>query len=256
MRNLRFISLCLGGLFVTACYQKKAERSPNWGHAQMEVEDEIIDTTDQVYYVDTFQLVSTHTIAKDLNKNLKRKWVVTPLTFEEIDESDTLSIVHQIAMSEVYSSIGNVTKNVALVKASNDKIEELTVLICEEENSIRPSSVEIDSLPHVMKQFYLEAMDIKYLVYADAHKWLENVYLTLQQSKNIKSSKQFDEVLKIQWDNGHEMLIRLYAFQEFDPLAQFSQQLITLLDGVKENKNYAELLEMVIDVRAAFGQQQ
>ena len=252
MHKLTYISICVVGTIFTSCYQKKAERNPNWGKIHQEVEDES-DSTDVVFYADTFKLVHPHLIARDIQKNLKRKWVLTPVKFNDIEGLDTLEIIHQMALSEVYSSSGAVVKNGALVKESNSKLEQLSLLFCEEENIVRTALVPTDSLPEQMKMFLKEATEQKYVVYADAKKWVETLYLSLQQINNIKNKKQFEDVINLQIANGREMLIRLYAYQEFEPLAQFSQQLITIFDEVKEKMDFNELLALVSDIRDSFG---
>ena len=105
-----------------------------------------------------------------------------------------------------------------------------------------------------MKQFYLDAMEPKYLVYAEARKWLENIYLTLQQNKNITQVKHYQQIIQTQIDNGKDMLVRLYAFQEFEPIANFSQQLISILDLFKEDAPTDEIYQFVSEVRENFGQ--
>lgn len=252
MRKLAYISLLVAGSIVVSCYQKKAERNPNWGNVYTPMEEEA-DTTDVVYYADTFQLVQSHQIARDLQKNLKRKWVIAPIEYDTISVTDTLAIIHQMALSEVYSSFGVVLKNDNLIKTSNSKIEELALLLCEKENIIRPSTFASDSLPDQMKVFIRESMEQKYVAYAEAKKWMENLYLSLQQSKNVRSPKQYEEIIQLQLENGREMLVRLYAYQEFEPLAHFSQQLITILDSSKEKLDYQELLLIVTDIRNSFG---
>ncbi len=257
MLNIRKISIVLVGTVVlSSCYQKKAERKRSWTdvYSDLESEDKNTDTTDVVFYIDTFKLVSPHQVAKDLNKTLKRKWNVDKISYAQIEDEDTLALLTQMALSEVYLSVGSVLKNQLMITEHNDKLEELTLLVCEEENSIKPKTVKIDSLSSEMKQFYLDAMEPKYLVYAEARKWLENIYLTLQQNKNITQVKHYQQIIQTQIDNGKDMLVRLYAFQEFEPIANFSQQLISILDLFKEDAPTDEIYQFVSEVRENFGQ--
>ncbi len=259
MSSRIYIGVFIAIAQLTSCYQKKAERSPHW--VQNKYEDESVDTkedstsqSDNYYFIDSFNLISTKEIVGEMKMNSKGNWVFPKTVFEEISQQDTLTIIKQLMQAERHINLYPITKNKKLYFLSISKIEELTSFWCEDENVLQLSQVSQDSITVEVKRFLIEAIDYKYMVFAEAYMWLENFQWTLLQYKNIINKNKYDQVLARQIENGQEMLIRLYAFQEFIPLANFSQQLITIIDQVNEQKlTPHELLKIVTETHNNFG---
>ncbi len=86
-------------------------------------------------------------------------------------------------------------------------------------------------------------------VYYEAIQWLEHLYLTIESPKNIKNQKKLEELVELQLENGTEMLERLSAYQDYEPIAVFANHIITILDCKYYTFNVTQLKELVIETR-------
>lgn len=255
MRSYIFIGFLFAVTQLTSCYQKKADKSARWSVEQYADEYEVLeDSTENVFFIDTFQLININTYASNLKTNVKGTLAFEPLRFKEVTIEDTLEVLQQFAISELNIEIGKILNNKNLIRQGNKRIEYLSSLFCEEEYILHPEDFPIDSLSNKIKLFYLDAFNYEHKVYAEAYKWLANLHFVLLQQKNVKNTKKYNTIIEQLIENGDEMLVRLYAFQEYEPLANFSQQLITIIEHSEKKLPNSTLLKLVTEDLKSFGQ--
>lgn len=216
-----------------SCYQKKA---PKKEQLIISYEDESSDDTlisglnpDSILYIDTFQLVPTEIIFKGIQGNAKRKVIYKLPGLKSVDSLHSFEYIEQIAVTNVYASVGKLSSNEKLFRASLSENEGLFSKIIEDSISF-PKKPTIDSLNKWTEYTFTEYISQNEWVYYEAIQWLENLYLTIENPKNNRNQKKLEELIMLQLDNGSEMLERLSVYQDYPPIAVFSEYLINILD--------------------------
>lgn len=239
--------ILLGG--ITSCYQKKAPKTERIVHIQEhELEDDSLAENDTIPYIDTFELVKIETIFKGIQSNAKQKVVYKLPALKHIDSLKQHEFVEQIAVTNVYASIGKLSNNTKLFNASLSENEELFFKIAEDSLGF-PDKPTLDSLNKWTEAIITEHAGQNEWVYYEAIQWLERLYLTIESPKNIKNQKKLEELVELQLENGTEMLERLSAYQDYEPIAVFANHIITILDCKYYTFNVTQLKELVIDTR-------
>lgn len=238
--------LLLGG--ITSCYQKKAPKTEQIvNFEEHELEDDSTES-DTLHYVDTFELVKTETIFKGIQNNAKQKTVYKLPVLKHIDSLKQHEFVEQIAVTNIYASIGKLSNNTKLFNASISENEGLFQKIIEDSLDF-PNKPTLDSLNKWTELAISEFTGQHEWVYYEAIQWLEHLYLTIENPKNIKNQKKLEELVELQLENGTEMLGRLSAYQDYEPIAVFANYIITILDCKYYAFDVTQLKELVIDTR-------
>jgi|GEM_PF-2618875 len=254
MLNRRLIALFIGistpMLILQSCYQKKGGQNTR---VQMDQEMEVEDDTlihsfdpDSIAYNDTFKLVSTETIFKHIRGNSKKKQAYQ---LPKINESDSLKDqIEHLAISNVYSAIATITNNKKLLN-STLKLSETLFNKITEDSIEYPAMQTLDSIK-TWTAFTIPEHTSQYeWVYYEAIQWLENLYITIEDPSNSTNKKKLEDLVYLQMENGTEMMARLSAYQEYEPIAQFSDLLINILDCKYYTFDINQLREEVISVR-------
>lgn len=235
--------------FLTACYEKNAKRS---GELIPDMySDEVVEEPegDTLQFVDTFELISVATIYTELKKSLRTK---VKLVYPEVSITDSLKThdeVELLALSATYANWGTEVSNTALTKQGLEDAQTLLALAVNDSLAFQPVP-DADSL-HITVMETLETDSlINERVYYEAVMWLENLYLTLNSYPAMKNRKKFEALVQMQLENGSEMLDRLYYYQDYPPIANFSQHLLNILDCKHYTLDVTQLQTEVIYLRS------
>ncbi len=256
MFNNRQLTYLLGVGFAigsfTSCYQKKA---PKNNRVVVSQEDEFPDDTlisgihpDSIAYIDTFELLPTKTIFQHIQKNSRKKVLYKLPVLKSNDSLQNFEYIEQIAVTNVYASVGKLSNNTKLFAASLSENEELFSKILEDSVTF-PKKPTLDSLNNWTEYAVTEYSGQNEWVYYEAIQWLENLYLTIENPKNSTNQKKLEELVLLQMENGTEMLERLSAYQDYPPIAVFSEFLIDILDCKYFTFDVTQLKKEVIQAR-------
>lgn len=247
---LFIISSVLG--ITLSCYQKKAPKSD---HPIITHDDDFLDDTligglnlDSIDYVDTFELLPTGIIFKAIQNNSKQKTIYKLPALKSGDTLQSFEYIEQIAITNVYASIGKLSNNEKLFKTSLNENEDLFFKIIEDSISY-PKRPTIDSLQNWTKQTFSDYTSQSEWAYYEAIQWLENLYLTIENPKNSKNSKKLEELVSLQLENGTEMLERLSAYQDYPPISVFTEYLIDIIDCKYFTFDVTQFKKQVIEAR-------
>lgn len=245
-----FIGLSTPLLMLQSCYQKKGGQN---NRVQMNQEEETeIDTLvdsfdpDMIAYNDTFKLVPTQTIFKHIQNNSRKKQVYR---LPNISESDSLiDNIEHLAISNVYSAVAKLSNNKKLLN-STLKLNGALINKIIADSIPYPMTQSIDSIQNWTAFTIPEYTSQFEWVYYEAIQWLENLYLTIEDPSNSSNKKKLEELVYLQLENGTEMMARLSAYQEYEPIAHYSDLLINILDCKYYTFDINQLREEVISVR-------
>lgn len=244
------ISSVLG--ITLSCYQKKAPKNE---HPIITHDDDFLDDTlvsglnpDSIDYVDTFKLMSTGMIFKAIQGNSRQKTVYKLPLLKSGDTLQSFEYIEQIAITNVYASVGKLSNNDKLFRSSLNENEDLFFKIIEDSIDY-PQKPTIDSLHNWTKQTFSEYTSQSEWAYYEAIQWLENLYLTIENPKNSKNSKKLEELVMLQMENGTEMLERLSAYQDYPPISVFTEYLIGIIDCKYYTFDVTQLKKQVIEAR-------
>lgn len=237
-------------LLLSACYEKNARRSgkliPDM-HQDDESEEDTVGSTLQ--FVDTFKLLPVATIYADLKPTLKTR---IALTYPQLGLEDSLDLhdkVELLAVATTYANWGEQAKNKIV---TDQAMEDSRILLAA---TVSDSLMEVgiphaDSLETLVEELFVQDSLSNEQVYYEAIQWLENLNLTLSNYKNVRNKKQFEALVIRQLENGDAMLDRLYYYQEYPPIAFFSQHLLDILDCKHYTFDVTQLQNEVINLRA------
>lgn len=235
-----------------SCYQKKAPKSE---HLNISHDDDFLGDTlinglnpDSIEYVDTFELLPTGIIFKAIQNNSKQKTIYKLPVLKSGDTLQPFEYIEQIAVTNVYASVGKLSNNEKLFKASLNENEDLFFKIIEDSITY-PRKPTIDSLYNWTKQTFSEYTSQSEWAYYEAIQWLENLYLTIENPKNSKNFKKLEELVILQLENGTEMLERLSAYQDYPPISVFTDYLIDIIDCKYFTFDVTQLKKEVMEVR-------
>lgn len=252
VRLTYFLSLGFFLGIAVSCYQKKSPKNEKLIISQ---EDKFPDDTlvsgihpDSLEYVDTFQLVTTETIFKGIQNNSKRKLMYKLPQLRPGDSLQDYEYIENIALTNVYASVGRLSSNQKLFQASLSKNEELFSKIIEDSLEF-PQKPTIDSLNKWTEYAFNEHTSQSEWVYYEAIQWLEHLYLTIENPQNSKNKKKLEELVMLQLENGTEMAQRLSAYQDYPPILVFSEYLINILDCKYYTFDVTQLRNVVIEAR-------
>lgn len=245
-----FVFGCILGL--VSCYQKKAPKNEYTAVSQ---EDEFPHDTlisgidpDSTAYIDTFQLLSTKKIFQGIQKNAKRRILYKLPVLKSGDTLQNHEYIEQIAITNIYASIGKLSSNDRLYKVSLTENEELFSKIIQDSIPF-PQKVTPDSLNKWTEYTFTEYISQNEWVYYEAIQWLENLYLSIENPQNSRNQKKLEELVMMQLENGTKMLERLSAYQDYPPIAIFSDYLIDILDCKYFTFDVTQLRNEVIEAR-------
>lgn len=112
-----------------------------------------------------------------------------------------------------------------------------------------PERISADSLNNWTKEMLTQNFSRNEAVYYDAIQWIELLYLTINNPKNIKKESKTKELVNQQLDNGSQMMERLSYYQDYTPISDFSNHLINIIDCKYFTFDVTQLNIEVIDVR-------
>lgn len=224
-----YIGLLIGGF--SSCYQKRVPKNELKVSSYQDTRG--VDSTIQgldteiIPSVDTFKLVPTKEIHTAIQKNTKRKKAYHFPTISKKDSLEKHEQIEQIALSNVYLTLGKLSNNKKLYQTAFE--ENIRIMHLYNDSIVIDKKIGEDSLEILTKLILTEKNQAEFAYY-EAVIWLENLYLTIENATNSISSKKLEELVFLQLDNGSEMLTRLSYYQDYEPISVFSQQLINLLD--------------------------
>lgn len=243
------ISILLLTILLSSCYQKNAKQHDGKPVDDTEIEDELAVGADTIQFVDTFNMLTVSEIYPQLKRILKAKLVIQ---YPEIEQSDSLKIHEQfelLALANVYANWADVTINKKMIV---EEIENSLTLLGElVHDSLTSATIStVDSL-NSLTDLVLAGDDfISQNVYFESIQWLEILHVTLSAKQNTKNNKKYEELIREQLNKGSELLNRLYAYQEYKPIADFSQEILEVLECKHYQFNVTQLHEMVIGMRS------
>lgn len=235
-----------------SCYQKKAPKNE---YLIVNQDDDFLNDTlinglnpDSIDYVDTFELLPTGIIFKAIQSNSKRKTIYKLPILKSGDTLQPFEYIEQIAVTNIYASVGKLSSNEKLFQASLNKNEDLFLKIISDSISY-PRKPTIDSLHNWTKYTFSEYTSQSEWAYYEAIQWLENLYLTIENPNNNKNVKKLEELVILQLENGTEMLERLSAYQDYPPVSVFTEYLINIIDCKYFTFDVTQLKKEVIEAR-------
>ncbi len=249
--NFLFIVFLFGGL-LSSCYQKKGQKNEKLISTYEDnfPDDTLISgiDTDSVVLIDTFELMPTSIIFSKIQGNSKKKKVYKLPVLKATDSLENYEFIEQIALTNIYTSIGKLSSNTKLYQTSLAENQELFSKIIEDSIEF-PIKASVDSLNKWTEQTLIEQTSQNEWVYYEAIQWLENLYLTIESPTNSKNAKKLEELVALQLDNGTEMLERLSLYQDYQPIVNYSNYLIDILDCKYFTFDVTQLKNEVIKAR-------
>lgn len=232
---------------LTSCYEKNAKRSgeliPDMYSPEV-VED---DGEDTLQFVDTFQLITVSEIYTDLKPLLRSKLKIVYPKPDHADSLGTYNAVEWMALSVTHAEWADEVANAATVKqATEDVNTQLNNILTD---SLQTDLNRVDSFQLNVSELLKEDSLTNEAVYFEAVVWLENLYITLESYATVRNKKKFEILVLMQLENGEEMLDRLYYYQDYVPIANFSQRLLEILDCRHYTFDVTQLKSEVIALR-------
>lgn len=240
-------------LGTSSCYQKNSTKEKYDFDLHKENEDDTLShmiSSDSISYVDTFKLVPVTTVIQGIQNNAKKKVVFKFPTLIKSDSLTHLELMEHLALSNLYVSVGEITKNKGLVTKSTIENQEVIAKLIPDTLSY-PIKQTTDSLNNWTESVITEFVGQNEFVYFEAIQWLEQMYLTIENPINHRNKNKLRELVELQFENGTHMLERLSMYQEYQPIVEYVEHLITILDCKYFDFNVDELKGVVIDAREA-----
>lgn len=239
-----FLASCCA-LFV-ACSEEEGEAQ----HIQYEDIKLVMDTIEAKR---TFTPLPARDIIASVTGNIKGSVKLILPRFEESDSTKINEYLNAIAVNSTYAIWAQYLNQQKVKDSALAKVEYLLEKIDgNNKNKSSKGSIKIDSLDAILSNYFADDSLAHQYAYFEAVTWLENFSISLTFDKTIKSQSVYRELIVSQLTKGEELLDYLYDFQDYEPISQFSMQMLDVLDCKNYELNITQLKELVMDLRAVY----